>query len=123
MACVASILVVDDDDAIRVLLARILERDGHTVLGARHGGEAIGHLADGEFDVMVLDVMMPVANAFDVLAFMNERGRMTPTIILTAAHDKQLTDLDRNGIYAVFRKPFDLQAFRAAVRACVAEHT
>ena len=116
----AVVLVVDDDDPIRALVTRILQRDAHTVVTARHGAEAIGLLANRDFDLMVLDVMMPIANAFDVLAFMRDRGPWTQTIILTAAHDAQLTTLNTENVCAIVHKPFDIEALQTLVRSCVA---
>ncbi len=115
----AAILLVDDDEAIRNLLVRILERDGYSVTMACHGGEAIRHLTSMRFDLMVLDLMMPISNGRDVLAFMRERGWMTRTVILTAAHDLALAGLDTTGVLHVLRKPFDLEALRQTVSSCL----
>jgi DNA-binding NtrC family response regulator len=89
-------------------------------VAARHGAEAIRLLAERDFDLMVLDVMMPIANAFDVLAFMREQGPWTQTIILTAAHDAQLATLNTDNVCAVVQKPFDMDTLQTLVRSCVA---
>ncbi len=115
----ATVLLVEDDDAIRGLLARVLERDGHAVTKACHGGEAISHLTDVAFDLMVLDLMMPVASGSEVLTFMRRSGRMTPTVIITAVHDLALVRLDLSGVLHVLRKPFDMEVLRHTVNACL----
>jgi len=112
----ASVLVVDDDAAVRTLLERILQRDGYTVVTARHGGEAISRLSDGAFDVIVLDVMMPVANGFDVLDYLHERGDGgSRVIVVTAAQPRQLTQLRSDEVCAFVAKPFDLHELCATV--------
>ena len=114
----ATVLIVDDDDPIRMLVSRILQRDGHHVISARHGGEAIECLAGTNPDVMLLDVMMPVSNGGEVLAYMREQQRWTPTIILTAVHERHFATVDTAGVYAIVRKPFDLNDLRKTVAAC-----
>ena len=115
----ATVLIVEDDEPIRALVTRILTRDGHTVVGARHGGEAIDQLSGGTFDLMVLDVMMPIANGGDVLDFMRNARKWTPTILLTAVHDRQIASLDTDGVHAIVKKPFDLNLLRAAIAECM----
>jgi CheY-like chemotaxis protein len=112
---VASVLVVDDDEPIRNLLARVLERDGHAVTSARHGDDAIGALAQRAFDLLVLDLMMPVADGSGVLAFMREQQRWTPTIIVTAMHRKQIASMNIEGVVSILEKPFDIAALQARV--------
>ena len=115
----ATVLIVEDDEPIRALVTRILTRDGHTVVGARHGGEAIDQLSGGTFDLMVLDVMMPIANGGDVLDFMRNARKWTPTILLTAVHDRQIASLDTDGVHAIVKKPFDLNLLREAIAECM----
>jgi len=115
----ARVLVVEDDEPIRALVARILERDGHTVVGARHGGEAIDYLSGRTIDEMVLDVMMPIANGGDVLTFMREARKWTPTILLTAVHERQIAILNTEGVHAIVKKPFDISLLRESITSCV----
>lgn len=62
-----TILIADDNRVNRLLLARGLERDGHTVVFAEHGGEALALLRKREFDLMLLDVLMPELDGYGVL--------------------------------------------------------
>jgi adenylate cyclase len=62
-----SIIVVDDIEANRDILARRLIRDGHRVTSVTGGQQALQALADEDFDLVLLDLMMPDINGFDVL--------------------------------------------------------
>ena len=61
-------LVVEDNAANRDLLRRRLEREGHQVWEAENGVQALEMLAAGEYDLMLLDIMMPEMDGFEVLA-------------------------------------------------------
>ncbi|HVT02245.1 MAG TPA: response regulator, partial [Thermoanaerobaculia bacterium] len=64
----ARVLLVDDNDSIRRLVLKMLERDGITVDQACDGLEAITKLQENDYDLTILDLMMPRASGFDVLA-------------------------------------------------------
>jgi len=115
----AAVLIVDDDDPIRTLVCRVLTREGHAVTAARHGGEAIECLSKRNFDALVLDVMMPATNGAEVLAFMRRERKWTPTILLTAVHEREIAALDTDGVHAIVRKPFDINVLCNAVATCV----
>ena len=66
------ILVVDDLEPNRDLLSRRLRKDGHRVAMAAGGAEALAMLREGSFDLVLLDLMMPGMNGFDVLATMKQ---------------------------------------------------
>lgn len=114
------ILVVDDDDAIRALLMTILRRRGFAVDLARHGGEAVERLARCHYTVMLLDLMMPVMNGWEVLetlAKMDPKTRPV-TIVLTAGSEPR--DLDADLVSGTVRKPFDVELLLDSVTACIA---
>ena len=58
------ILVVEDDETMRGALGDLLDDEGHEVVTAAHGGEALAHLTEGEVDLIVLDIAMPERGAF-----------------------------------------------------------
>ncbi len=121
----ATVLVVDDEADIRALLRLSLDLDGHVVFLAANGAEAL-ELAVGEHpDVMILDVMMPEVDGWQVLAEMKAASdpviAQIPVIMLTARAD----DLDRirGGIEGAIRyltKPFSPAELRAEVAAALA---
>lgn len=116
----ASVLVVDDEDDIRELLRINLELDGHEVTVVRSGVEALDSLRTATPDVMVLDVMMPDLDGWEVLTRVKAMGgepAQVPVLLLTARND----DLDRlrggiEGAIHYITKPFSLVELRDEVR-------
>ncbi|MCC6873968.1 MAG: response regulator [Sandaracinaceae bacterium] len=90
----ASILVVEDDEASRELVCRILHEHGYTVTCAENGRVALEALSRTSFDAIVLDLMMPEIDGFTMLERIseNERHRAIPVVVTTA---KLLTEDDR----------------------------
>ena len=85
----ATILVVDDDPDIRDLIQEILEGAGHDVTVAAEGQEALNKLKRRPYELIVLDIMMPTMNGYEVLEqirAMPSRAS-TPVIVVTAKHD------------------------------------
>ena len=80
-----TVLVVDDDPTQRRLLQAVLERDGHAVVHAASGGEAIDRMTrGGGADVILLDMIMPEMSGLECLAELRSAGVTTPVIVLTA---------------------------------------
>ena len=116
----ATVLVVDDEADIRDLVRLNLELDGHHVLTARDGAEALDLARQHHPDVMLLDVMMPGLDGWEVLrqikATQDREVGEIPVVMLTA----RAGDLDRirGGIEGAVRyvtKPFDVDELRAEV--------
>ena len=117
-----SILVVDDIDANRDLLSRRLTRDGHRVASVASGQQALQALADEEFDLVLLDLIMPDINGFDVLVRMkaDERLRRIPVIMITAlAETESAVRCIEAGAEDYLPKPFDPILLRARISACL----
>jgi CheY-like chemotaxis protein len=116
------VLVVDDDNAIRTLLTTVLTRNGYSVESARNGEEAIDAIVDCKFDAIILDLMMPKVDGFEVIEHLDridaERLKRC-VIVLTAASEKDLRKLDGSRVFRVIRKPFDLAELIGAVGECV----
>jgi DNA-binding response OmpR family regulator len=77
------VLVVDDDEAVRVLLTRYLELEGFTVDQVPDGGAALGAIAAGQPDLVLLDLMLPAQDGLDILTRLR-RDSDVPVILLTA---------------------------------------
>ncbi len=113
----ARVLVVDDDPRILSMMRRVLEADGYAVSVALDGEAALDHVRADAFDLLILDVMMPGRDGFDVCrAVRRESG--VPILMLTArdeATDK-ITGLD-SGADDYVVKPFHPDELTARVRA------
>jgi len=105
------VLVADDDPAIRMLVQRVLVRQGYDVSTATDGADAIVQLEANRFDLLVLDLMMPRVDGLGVIAHLQSRGALTPPIlVMTAAAPDVLRRLPYDRIAKVITKPFDLEA-------------
>lgn len=115
-----TVLVVEDDESLRTLFGALLRRHGCVVVPTKNGAEALELLATRAYDVVVLDLMMPVCNGFDVLRYFSESAPalLRRTIVTTGVADKILNSVDRDSVYAVIRKPFDIDELVATIRAC-----
>jgi CheY-like chemotaxis protein len=80
----ASVLIVDDDRDIREALAEILRDEGFTVREARDGAEALEKIADAAPDLVLLDLMMPVMDGWQVMAVLRERRHKLPVVVMSA---------------------------------------
>jgi len=115
------VLVVDDDPPIRRLTGAILRRAGYVIEEARNGAEAVRLLEASDFGVVLLDLMMPTMNGFEVLEWIRESKPqlLRCTIVMTAAADRDLIRLQEDEVFRVIRKPFDLTDLVEAIRRCV----
>jgi CheY-like chemotaxis protein len=103
----ATILVVEDTEAIRQLLAEALESDGYTVATARHGGEALELVDERRPDLILTDMHMPVVDGWTFIRAYRAQGGRAPIIIMAAAPEAQAwaRELDVEGLLP---KPFTL---------------
>lgn len=114
------ILVVDDDDAIRALLMTILRRRGFTVDVARNGAEALERLRSCRYVVMLLDLMMPLINGWEVLEHIQGFPREQRPIIIVLTAGTEPRDLNAEIVAGTVRKPFDVELLLDGIAACVA---
>ena len=114
------VLVVDDEPAIRALVAKIVERAGHPVDTARDGAEAIEKLAQTEYPVIVLDLMMPNIDGYALIDYLKARSGTRPAIIVISAGDTaSLRRLDGAVVHSILRKPFDIDVLGDLITAAV----
>lgn len=115
-----SILVVEDDAALRTLFLALLRREGFTVECVNDGSEALDRLAHFSYRVMLLDLMMPVTNGFDVLDHLeaNQPWLLRKTIVTTGISERELAKVRPERVFAVLRKPFDIDRLIGAVNDC-----
>ena len=113
------ILVVEDERKVAGFIRQGLLEEGHAVEVVRDGAAALEALADAEpYDLVVLDVMLPGRDGFDVLKTLRARGVRTPVLLLTARDTvaDKVTGLDL-GADDYLAKPFAFEEFLARVRA------
>ena len=114
------ILIVDDDDAIRTMVERVLRREQFEVESARDGFEAIEKLTGQDYGAILLDLMMPRVDGHGVLRFLEtERPEPTPpVIIMTANIQSAFETADAKPVFRVLSKPFDIRQLVTHVRQC-----
>ncbi len=102
------VLVVDDDEAIRKLIAAILRRRSFHVDTVANGEEALRKLAEHPYNVMLLDLMMPKVDGYTVIERLREQKIEVEIVVVTAAGASQVNAIDRSRVRAVISKPFDV---------------
>ena len=102
------ILVVDDDDRLRDLLTRYLGENGFVVSAARNAAEARSSLAGLQFDLLVLDVLMPGEKGVDLARSLRDEGSKVPILLLTALAETEdrIAGLEA-GVDDYLAKPFE----------------
>ena len=108
---------MDDEVAVQKLLTYPLRKEGYDVVPALDGREALERLRDGSFDLVVLDVMLPKLDGFDVCRQIRSRSTV-PIIMLTAKTEESDKVLGLElGADDYITKPFSVREFRSRVKA------
>jgi two-component system OmpR family response regulator len=112
------VLVVEDEPKMAALVARALREEGHPADIAERGTDAIWMAQSPAYDVIVLDVMLPDLDGFEILRKLRDRGVWTPVLLLTArdAIADRVTGLDA-GADDYLTKPFSIEELLARLRA------
>ncbi|HUF16690.1 MAG TPA: response regulator [Thermoanaerobaculia bacterium] len=121
-----SVLLVDDDPAIRSLLRLLLEQDGCRIDEASDGEKALKKLKRNHYTTILLDLLMPHVNGFEVLQDLRalHPEKLSRVVVFTAASDETLMDFpDEKRIFRLLRKPLDKAEVLRVVRSCAARHT
>lgn len=107
------VLLVDDEEDVRLLVSHILADTGYQVDTVENGREALRRIAESRPDLVLLDLMMPELDGWQVLSAMRETLDAPPVIVLSAyCDDRKAATLGARGWV---RKPFD---YRALLHAC-----
>mgnify|MGYP005810543523 FL=1 len=112
------ILLAEDERDLNRIIAKKLTADGYSVDCCFDGAEALDYAASADYDVMVLDIMMPKLDGLAVLRTLRQRGDATPVLLLTArdAVADRVKGLD-SGANDYLVKPFSLEELAARLRA------
>ncbi len=114
------ILLVEDDRDLRRFLAKALLEEGYTIDEAASGDEALDRALGFDYACIVLDVMLPRLDGFEVITHLRGGGVPTPILLLTAKHelDDRVRGLE-GGADDYVTKPFDLPELLARVAALI----
>jgi len=111
------ILVADDEESIRWVLATALGGEGHTVEQVYDGEAALQRLTRDHFDLALIDIKMPGLDGLSVLTKAREAGLMTPIVIITAQNTmSNAIEAMKRGAYDYITKPFDVEEVRLLVQ-------
>lgn len=114
-------LIVEDDPAIRRLVEKILSRRNVEIDTAHDGREAVEKLGTRRYSVLILDLMVPELNGFEVIEFLKRENVRVPVAVVSAVSQQALTQLDLDVVKLVISKPFDVDEFTKAVLGLCAE--
>ena len=115
-----NILVVDDLKGMRVTLGRILEDEGHNVVLAENGYQAIEAAKQTSFDLIFMDIKMPGINGVQTLREVKKINPQAAVIMMTAYSVEDLVrEALEEGAYAVVYKPFDIENILSIIESAL----
>ena len=118
------ILVVEDEKRLNRIISEALEDEGYSVDSCFNGLDALDYAAGADYDVIILDIMMPKMDGLEVVRRLRSGGNSTPVLFLTARDSvaDRVTGLESGGDYYLV-KPFDFQELMAVVRVMTRKYT
>ena len=118
------ILIVEDDRMINDIIARTLRKENYSVDSCFDGQEALDYIFSAEYDVLILDIMLPKLDGFEVLKRIRNKGIQTPVLFLTARESVQdrVKGLDY-GADDYLVKPFDFEELLARIRVILRKNS
>ena len=114
------ILLAEDEVDLNNVVTRYLKKNGYSIDSVLDGEEALDYLEYGEYDLVILDIMMPKVDGFEVIKKLRNKGNHTSILMLTARDnaDDKVKGLDL-GADDYIVKPFDFNELLARIRAVV----
>ena len=118
------ILVVEDEKHLNRIISEAVEDEGYSVDSCYNGLEALEYLECADYDVIILDIMMPKMDGLELVRRLRSEGNNTPVLFLTArdAVADRVEGLESGGDYYL-TKPFDFQELMAVVRVMTRKYT
>ena len=118
------ILVVEDEKHLNRIISEAVEDEGYSVDSCYNGLEALEYLECADYDVIILEIMMPKMNGLELVRRLRDKGDSTPVLFLTArdAVADRVEGLESGGDYYL-TKPFDFQELMAVVRVMTRKYT
>ncbi|HVS31978.1 MAG TPA: response regulator [Thermoanaerobaculia bacterium] len=114
------LLVVDHDSALTALMVALFRRHDFVIDTAADGEEAIEKIRGTDYSTILLDLMLPRMNGFEVIREMKSFAPevLRRTIVITAASNATLRHFDRSEVFELIRKPFELDELVSSVERC-----
>lgn len=115
------VLAIDDDAPTRSLLKALLGHHGHQCIEAGDGREALNLLSPDAFDVLLLDLLLPDYDGFELLRTMKaSHPEMVPrTIVITAAAERTYAGrAELDGVWGILRKPIEIAEVVEEIESC-----
>ena len=122
----AHILVIDDDAAVRWIIRRAVQADGHVVTEAINGTDGLRRFAQAPADLVITDILMPEGEGIETIIALRRGHPRLPIIAISGGspiteRDGLLVSADLLGATEVLAKPFEVERLRATVNALVRE--
>ena len=118
----ASIVIADDDAAIRKLLCGVLRSSGYNVLEASNGKQAVDHIGREHVDLLVTDLVMPDQEGIETIGAVRKRFPGLRIMAMSGGFGAHFLDIARKvGADHIIRKPFETGAIREAIRHMLAQ--
>ncbi|MBT5434727.1 MAG: response regulator, partial [Rhodospirillaceae bacterium] len=116
------VLIADDDRAVRLIMERALQRDGHETRSTDKAATLWSWIDEGEGDLVITDVIMPDGNGLELLPRINARRPEMPVIVVSA-HSTLMTAVKaaQSGAYDYLAKPFDIDTLCTTVARALAD--
>ncbi len=115
-----AILIADDDDSIRFVLEKALQKEGYRTFSARNGKETVNLLHSETIDTIFLDIFMPDVNGLDLIEELREINKTASIVIITAHGTTQIAiEAAKRHAYDYMTKPFDLKEIAPLVARAV----
>ncbi len=112
------VLVVDDDEAVRIVTSEKLKRGNYEYESVASGREALNRLEQTQFDLILLDVGMPVMSGVETYDQIRQNLPQQKVLFMTGYAEEDLTDLD-NPYTSILSKPFSLKTFDDALSSII----
>ena len=118
------ILLAEDEKLLSRAIVKVFERNNYSVDAVFNGKDALTYIEFGNYDCVVLDIMMPIMNGIEVIKHVRSTGNNIPILVLSAKSEisDKILGLDSGANYYL-TKPFDTRELLAAIRAITRSQT
>jgi len=119
-----TVMLVDDEEKLLAALSRVLRKEHYSLITARSGPDALGHMAKGPVDVVVTDQQMPGMTGIELLRRVKARYPDTIRMVLTGHADicVAAATINEGGVYRFITKPVQDEDLKLAIRHALAQH-